>query len=337
MDDGVLLRVTGLRKLFDIRRGMFGRVSGQVRAVDGVSFDLHYGETLGLVGESGCGKTTVGRTILRALAPTAGSILFRPEAGGSTYDLARMEQDELRKIRPKMQMIFQDPYSSLSPRMTVRDIVGEPVVVNRLAEGRRLDDMVQAMLGQVGLNPQYLRRYPHAFSGGQRQRIGIARALILHPSFIVADEPLSALDVSVQAQILELLVDLRRRLGLSCLFISHDLSVVRYISDRVGVMYVGKLVELADKHELYGHPMHPYTLTLLAAIPRADPDIRQDFELLTGEVADPAHPPPGCYFHPRCPHAQEVCRQKEPEYRDLGTGGRQHWVACHRAEELTLS
>ena len=337
MDDGILLQVRGLRKLFDIRRGMFGRVTGRVRAVDGVSFELRYGETLGLVGESGCGKTTIGRTILRALDPTSGSVLFRPEAGAPVYDLATMGQEELRKIRPRMQMIFQDPYSSLSPRMTVRDIVGEPLVVNRLAEGRRLEDVVQQMLEQVGLNPHYLRRYPHAFSGGQRQRIGIARALILHPSFIVADEPLSALDVSVQAQILELLVGLRRRLNLSYLFISHDLSVVRYISDRVGVMYVGKLVELADKRELYTHPMHPYTATLLEAIPRADPDIRQDFELLTGEVADPANPPPGCYFHPRCPHAQEVCRREEPEYRNLGSGGREHWVACHRAEELRLA
>ncbi len=330
-----LVKVERLKKHFEIRKGLFKRLVGHVKAVDNVTFTVRTGETFGLVGESGCGKTTIGRTILRALDPTDGDVWFTPN--GSTYNLARMEGKKLRKIRPLMQMIFQDPYSSLSPRMTVKDIVSEYLIINKLASGKELDDRLRAIMKEVDLNPHFLPRYPHAFSGGQRQRIGIARALVLNPKFIVADEPVSALDVSVQAQILELMRKLKAEYQLSYLFISHDLSVVKYISDRIGVMYVGKLVEVAGKRELYKNPYHPYTGMLLSAIPRVDATIRQDFQLLKGEVPDPSAPPPGCYFHPRCPFAQDICKTDEPPLRNVATEDEEaHFVACHFAKEVDV-
>ncbi len=333
--NNALVKVQGLKKYFEIRKGLLKRLAGYVKAVDNVSFDVRSGETFGLVGESGCGKTTIGRTILRALDPTAGDVWFTPN--GVKYNLAKMDQKELRRIRPLVQMIFQDPYSSLSPRMTVKDIISEYLVINRIASGKDLDDRLRAIMKEVDLNPQFLPRYPHAFSGGQRQRVGIARALVLNPKFIVADEPVSALDVSVQAQILELMLKLKAEYQLSYLFISHDLSVVKYISDRIGVMYVGKLVEVAEKKELYKNPYHPYTGMLLSAIPRVDATIRQDFQLLKGEVPDPSAPPPGCYFHPRCPFAQEVCKTTEPPLRNVaGENEEPHFVACHFAKEVDV-
>ena len=326
-----LLRVRNLKKHFPIIRGVFNRVVGHVLAVDGVSFDLYTGECLGLVGESGSGKTTVGRTILRALAPTDGEVLFRPN--DETVDIARASSDKLKQLRRHMQMIFQDPYSSLNPRMTVLDIIGEPLLVNGMKNRRQREDRVRELLVQVGLKPQHLRRYPHAFSGGQRQRIGIARALSLNPKLIVADEPVSALDVSVQAQVLNLLQELQQQFGLTYLFIAHDLSVVRHISDRVAVMYVGRLVELADVDRLFQAMKHPYTEALLSAIPVTDPKRRSKRILLTGEVADPSNPPSGCAFHPRCRYARDRCQQEVPELRQIEPD---HFVRCHLAEELEL-
>ena len=326
-----LLRVRNLKKHFPIIRGVFNRVVGHVLAVDGVSFNLYAGECLGLVGESGSGKTTVGRTILRALTPTDGEVLFRPN--GETVDVARASSDKLKQLRRHMQMIFQDPYSSLNPRMTVLDIIGEPLLVNGMKNRRQREDRVRELLVQVGLKPQHLRRYPHAFSGGQRQRIGIARALSLNPKLIVADEPVSALDVSVQAQVLNLLQELQQQFGLTYLFIAHDLSVVRHISDRVAVMYVGRLVELADVDRLFQAMKHPYTEALLSAIPVTDPKRRSKRILLTGEVADPSNPPSGCAFHPRCRYARDRCQQEVPELRQIEPD---HFVRCHLAEELEL-
>ena len=327
-----LLRVSGLQKLFPIRRGFFKRTVGHVRAVDGVTFHIDEGETLGLVGESGCGKTTTARCILRAIEPTAGEIFMRL-ADGSVVELGRLRPAELRALRREMQMIFQDPFTSLNPRMTLLDLVGEPLLVHGLKRRREREERVADLLRRVGLRPEYMRRFPHAFSGGERQRIGIARALALHPRLVVADEPVSALDVSVQAQILNLLIDLQADLRLTYLFVAHDLSVVRHISNRVAVMYVGRIVELAPTDELFAAPRHPYTAALLAAVPEPDPRNRARRFILQGEVANPAAPPPGCYFHPRCPHAVDACRVQTPAWQEISSG---HFVACHRASELKL-
>ena len=327
-----LLEVKGLKKFFPIRRGILQREVGQVRAVDDVTFYVEKGETLSLVGESGCGKTTTSRCILRAIKATAGQILFRPE-DGSVVDVATLPKAQLRPLRRQMQMIFQDPFSSLNPRRTLLDIVAEPLVANRIGNRRDQLDRVAELLRLVGLRPEYMRRYPHAFSGGQRQRIGIARALALNPSLIVADEPVSALDVSVQAQILNLMLALQERLGLTYLFVAHDLSVVKHVSDRVAVMYVGRLVEMTDTQRLFATPRHPYTEALLSAVPVPDPRWRSKRIVLEGEVADPANPPSGCYFHPRCRYAVEACRTETPQLAEIQPG---HYVSCHRAKELTL-
>jgi peptide/nickel transport system ATP-binding protein len=332
-DNAKLLEVVGLKKHFPIRRGfLFARQVGAVKAVDGVNFFIREGETLGLVGESGCGKTTIGRLILRAYDPTAGQIWFNDRKLGRV-DVATMDESRLRVLRQNMQLIFQDPYSSLNPRMTLLEIVGEPLRNHGIATGSELKDRVAELLRVVGLRPEYMTRYPHAFSGGQRQRIGVARALALHPQLVVCDEPVSALDVSVQAQILNLLQNLQKDFGLTYLFISHDLSVVEHISDRVAVMYVGKLVESAATTELFLNPRHPYTEALLSSVPKPDPRIRSEAVPLTGEVADPAHPPSGCYFHPRCRYSSERCRTEEPALREISPD---HFVSCHRAEELKL-
>ncbi len=327
-----LLEVEGLRKFFPIRRGLLQREVGQVRAVDDVSFFVERGETLSLVGESGCGKTTTSRCILRAIPPSAGKIHFRTTLG-RVVDVARLSKHELRPLRRQMQMIFQDPFSSLNPRRTLLDIVAEPLVANRIGTRREQIDRVAELLKLVGLRPEYMRRYPHAFSGGQRQRIGIARALAVSPSLIVADEPVSALDVSVQAQILNLMLELQSRLGLTYLFVAHDLSVVKHVSDRVAVMYVGRIVEMAPTAPLFATPRHPYTEALMSAVPKPDPRLRSQRIVLEGEVADPANPPSGCYFHPRCRYAMEACRARTPALAEIQPG---HFVACHRAPELRL-
>ncbi len=329
-----ILEVSGLKMYFPIRKGFLRRVIGYVRAVDGISFTVRIGETLSLVGESGCGKTTTGRCILRAYDPTAGEILYR-RRDGQVVDLAQLDRTALRPYRREIRMIFQDPYSSLNPRMNVLNIVGESLRVNEGLSGRELEDRVAQLLRQCGLRPEYMRRYPHAFSGGERQRIGIARALALNPRLVVCDEGVSALDVSVRAQILNLLQDLQAQFNLTYLFIAHDLSVVEYISDRVAVMYVGRLVELADTEELYLNPKHPYTEALLSSVPKPDPRLssRGQGIVLEGEVADPSRPPSGCYFHPRCRYAQALCSQEMPPLRDIGSG---HYVACHFAEQLRL-
>jgi peptide/nickel transport system ATP-binding protein len=330
-----LLDVQNLKMHFPIRKGMFKRVVGHVKAVDGVNFFIREGETLGLVGESGCGKTTTGRCIVRAYNPTGGKILFRG-ADDDVVDLAKIHDDEeLRRYRQQIRLIFQDPYTSLNPRMTLLQLVGEPLLINNVAQGQELQDRVATLLRQVGLRPEYMRRYPHAFSGGQRQRIGVARALALEPRLMVCDEPVSALDVSVRAQILNLLQRLQTEYDLTYLFVAHDLSVVEYISDRVAVMYVGKLVEMAETEDLYMDPKHPYTEALLSAVPKPDPDLRGLGKriVLEGDVADPANPPTGCYFHPRCRYAQPICSREEPPLRDIGG---EHYVACHFGEELDL-
>ena len=336
MAESVLLEVSNLKKHFPIRKGFLRRVTRNVRAVDDVSFHVYAGKTLGLVGESGCGKTTTGRCILRAIEPTSGTILFHQD--GQAVDITTLEPGELRAMRRHMQMIFQDPYSSLNPRMTVKQIVGEPLLVNGVARGRELEDRVAAIMKSVGLRSEYMRRYPHAFSGGQRQRIGIARALALNPSFIVCDESVSALDVSIQAQILNLLQDLQKQFHLTYLFIAHDLGVVEHISDYVAVMYVGKLVETAGTAELYENPRHPYTEALLSAVPKPDPKYKSERIVLGGEVADPSNPPAGCYFHPRCRYAKEICKREQPPLVDLGgaSGGPEHYSACHFTASLSL-
>ena len=327
-----LLEVRGLRKFFPIVKGAFRRVVGQVRAVDDVSFTVREGETLGLVGESGCGKTTASRCILRALAPSAGEILFRTR-GGQVVDLAPMERKQLRALRPEIQMIFQDPFGSLNPRMTLLDNVGEPLLVNGMRNRAERTDRVAELLGLVGLRPEFMHRFPHAFSGGQRQRIGIARALSTSPRLVVADEPVSALDVSVQAQVLNLLLELQTRLRLTFLFVAHDLSVVRHISDRVAVMYVGQLVELAPTASIFARPRHPYTAALMRAVPIPDPRVPGGDAVLRGEVPSPAAPPSGCYFHPRCRFAEARCRTEAPALRELAQG---HFARCHLAEQLVL-
>jgi peptide/nickel transport system ATP-binding protein len=327
-----LLRVTGLQKLFPVRKGFLKRTVGYVRAVDGVDFHIDEGETLGLVGDSGCGKTTTARCILRAIEPTRGEILMRVADGG-VVDLGALRPAELRPLRREMQMIFQDPFTSLNPRMTLLDLVGEPLLVHGMTSRREREARVADLLRRVGLRPEYMRRFPHAFSGGERQRIGIARALAVHPRLVVADEPVSALDVSVQAQILNLLVDLQADFRLTYLFVAHDLSVVRHISNRVAVMYVGRMVELGETEEIFTTPRHPYTAALLSAVPEPDPRARRRRIVLQGEVANPAAPPTGCYFHPRCPHAIDPCRTQTPPWEELSPG---HFVSCHRARDLHL-
>ncbi|MHB0874417.1 MAG: ABC transporter ATP-binding protein [Anaerolineae bacterium] len=327
-----LLEVRDLKKHFPIVRGFMRRVAGYVKAVDGVTFTVPEGKTMGLVGESGCGKTTTGRCILRAIQPSGGDIIFHDKDRGP-INVATADKGMMRHLRRNMQMIFQDPYSSLNPRMTLLDIVGEPLVVNHVARGKDLEDRVAELLRLVGLRPEYMRRYPHAFSGGQRQRIGIARALALNPQLVVADEPVSALDVSIQAQTLNLLQDLQQQFHLTYVFVAHDLSVVEHVSDAMAVMYVGKLVETAETEELYMHPRHPYTEALLSAVPRPDPRAEKDRIILQGEVPDPSNPPSGCYFHPRCRYAQAICAQDEPKLREIDPG---HFASCHFAEELTL-
>jgi len=328
--NNVLLDVRDLKMHFPVTSGiLIQRKIADVKAVDGISFAIRQGETLGLVGESGCGKTTAGRCILMLHEPTSGEITFEG------HDLIKMKGGEIRRMRRRMQMIFQDPYASLNPRMTVGSIIGEPLVVHGLAGGRKgRRDRVQELMRVVGLNPYYTNRYPHEFSGGQRQRIGIARALAVQPSFIVCDEPISALDVSIQAQIINLLEELQDEFNLTYLFIAHDLSVVRHISDRVAVMYLGKLMELADRVELYENPLHPYTKALMSAIPIPDPVVEAEREriILAGDVPSPMRPPPGCVFQTRCPIASEAhgCRSVVPEWRNVGTSAKEHWVACHR-------
>jgi len=321
----VLLKVEGLVKHFPITRGVIQRTVGAVRAVDGVSFEVVTGETFGLVGESGCGKSTTGRTILQLYRPTAGHVWF------DGVDLTRLKGNELRLMRRHMQMIFQDPYASLNPRMTINDIVGEPLLVHDIIPRSEIPGRVRELLRLVGLNPSLSNRYPHEFSGGQRQRIGVARAVALQPRLIICDEPISALDVSIQAQVVNLLEDLQDRFHLTYVFIAHDLSMVRHISDRVAVMYLGILVEMAERDEIYLHPLHPYTQALLSAVPVADPLVEEKRRrvILEGEVPSPINPPSGCRFRTRCPIAQERCAQEVPAWRELRPG---HWVACHYAE-----
>ena len=320
MAEETILKVENLKKYFPIKAGVVHKTVGYVKAVDDISFEIKKGETLGLVGESGCGKSTTGRTILRLLEKTDGNVIFKGT------DLHSLNKKQLRSLRPEMQIIFQDPYSSLNPRITVGEIIGEALLEHNLATKAEVTDKVLQVMEVCGLAPYHIRRYPHEFSGGQRQRIGIARALILNPEFIVADEPVSALDVSIQSQIINLLMESQDKSGFSYLFISHDLSVVKHISHKVGVMYLGSLVELAPKDELYAHPVHPYTKALLAAVPIPDPTIKKNRIILKGDIPSPANPPSGCKFHTRCPYATKKCSEEIPEYKCVGND---HFVACH--------
>jgi len=322
-ENEILVRVENLKKYFPITRGVFQRHVGDIKAVDGISFFVRRSETLGLVGESGCGKTTTGRTLLQLYRPTEGHVYFEGQ------DLSEMKGEQLRRMRRRMQMIFQDPYASLNPRMTIGSIIGEPLEVHNIAKGKEKRERVQELLRLVGLNPYFINRYPHEFSGGQRQRIGVARALALNPDFIVCDEPVSSVDVSIQAQIVNLLEDLQAQFGMAYLFIAHDLSMVRHISDRVAVMYLGKIVELTSRGELYSNPLHPYTQSLLSAVPIPDPVVeeRRQRIILEGDVPSPANPPEGCNFNTRCPVVMDVCHEEDPEFKEVSSG---HGVACHR-------
>jgi peptide/nickel transport system ATP-binding protein len=339
LSSNILLEVKNLKKYFPVRKGILKRVVAQVKAVDDVDMHIKEGETFGLVGESGCGKTTMGRMILRLIEPTAGKILFRSKRLGSSSDQSReidvttASPKVMKMLRRDMQIIFQDPYSFLNPRMTVGAIVGEPLVVHGIGWRSEREDRVCQLLELVGLKPGHMKRYPHEFSGGQRQRIGIARALALAPQLIVADEPISALDVSIQAQVLNLLEDLQEEFGLTYLFIAHNLSVIKHISDRVAVMYLGKIVELAKTEELFDNPKHPYTEALMSAVPVPDPDYTAERILLEGDIPNPVNPPSGCYFHPRCRYIREICRTETPVYRGVG---REHFVICHLSESLNL-
>lgn len=329
-----LLDVRNLKKYFPITKpGLFAKEIGNVKAVDDVSFAIRQRETLGLAGESGCGKSTIGRSITRAYDTITGGQIMYTETDGRTTDLGTLSNKALIPYRRDLRMIFQDPYSSLNPRMTVMDIVADPLRIHKVAKGKELEDRVADLLRKVGLRPEYMRRYPHAFSGGQRQRIGVARTLALNPRLVVADESVSALDVSVQAQVLNLLQDLQDEFHLTYLFITHDLSVMEYIADRIAIMYVGRLVEMTTTTELYHNPQHPYTEALMSAVPKPDPRTRSKRILLKGEVADPGNPPSGCYFHPRCDYAEPRCSQETPGLREIEPG---HLVACHFSEKLTL-
>lgn len=330
-NSNIILEVKNLKKYFPIQKGFFKKTSGYIKAVDDVDLHINEGETLGLVGESGSGKTTLGRCILRAIEPTEGEVYFKYNS--RPVNLIGLDNKSMKMARRHLQMVFQDPYCSLDPRMIISDIIAEPLYANKVLKGKELKKRVKELAELVGLEKTQLRRYPHAFSGGQRQRIGIARALATHPKLIIADEPVSALDVSIQAQILNLLQDLQAEFNLTYLFIAHDLSVVEHISDSVVVMYVGKLVELAETEELYINPLHPYTEALLSAVPPLDPDSTKKRIILPGEVANPANPPSGCYFHPRCNYLKDVCRVDTPKLREIGPG---HYVACHFADELNL-
>ena len=336
-DDNILLDVKSLKKYFPIHRGLLRRLAGYVKAVDNVSFFVREGETLGLVGESGCGKTTAARTVIRLYEPTAGEIRFkstRLSSDGKPHlvNLLEMDKGQMKVIRQELSMIFQDPVNSLNPRMTVFSIVAEPMVIHGRG-GTEVEETVTRLLERVGLRADHMRRYPHEFSGGQRQRIGIARALALNPRLVFCDEPVSALDVSIQAQTLNLLQDLQADFGLSYVFVAHDLSVVQHISDRVAVMYVGKIAEMADSDALYNNPLHPYTEALMSSVPKPDPLYKSERIVMEGDVADPSNPPSGCYFHPRCRYVKDICKQGEPEFREVKPD---HFAACHRAEELQL-
>jgi len=320
MAETPLLEVKHLKKHFPIKGGVFSKTIGYVYAVDDINFTLGKGETLGLVGESGCGKSTTGRTILRLIEPTDGAIYFEGQ------DITTLDKSAMRALRREMQIIFQDPYASLNPRMTVGSIIGEPLEIHKIAKGSEKEERVASLLQKVGLRAEDMRKYPHEFSGGQRQRIGIARALALNPKLIVCDEPVSALDVSIQAQVINLLEDLQTEFGLSYLFIAHNLNVVEHISDRVAVMYLGQIVELASDEELYKNPQHPYTEALLSAVPIPDPTVKKKRIILEGDVPSPINPPKGCHFHTRCMYKDKICEEVEPEFKDIGGG---HWVACH--------
>jgi peptide/nickel transport system ATP-binding protein len=335
----ILLDVKGLKKYFPIHKGLLRRLVGHVKAVDDVSFFIRRGETLGLVGESGCGKTTASRTAIRLYDPTGGDVLFRSRALGSNGNeqvvkINELSKSELKSVRREIAMIFQDPINSLNPRMTVSEIIREPLQIHGLDEGAKTDEAIVKLLNAVGLRSEHMGRYPHEFSGGQRQRIGIARALALRPSLILLDEPVSALDVSIQAQTLNLLQDLQQEFGLTYLFVAHNLDVVQHISNRIAVMYVGRLVEMTASAELYSRPLHPYTEALLSAVPKPDPRQKSTRILLEGQVPDPANPPPGCHFHPRCRYARDLCKKEIPHLREVRPD---HFVSCHLAEELTLT